>query len=132
MKRIPKNTIQFRSDFDYLTENVNDIYGIYEQIISNISNDRIVDLTVPALGIIVPNLEQIQQDCLIMKEAKCVITLGIGGNLLLSLSVANTIGFRNESSGVFTTVVDKITNPLFPTAFLTKDWKLFLQRLESL
>src|ERR1700722_341314 len=59
--------------------NTSDIFGIYEQIITNIPNDRVVDLTVPALGITTPTLEKIQQDCLIMKEAKFVITFGIGG-----------------------------------------------------
>ena len=38
MKRIPKNTIQFRSDFDYLTENVNDIYGCEVAIKSHLVN----------------------------------------------------------------------------------------------
>jgi hypothetical protein len=108
------------------------IYSIYDQIISNIPNDRIVDLTVPALGITVPDIKKIQQDCLIMKEAEGVIVLGIGGNLWLALAVANTINFRSDNLGVFTTLIDMINNPKFNTAFLSKDINKFLQKLDSL
>lgn len=107
------------------------IYGIYEQIIANLSQDRIVDLTVPALGITVPDINQIKQDCLIMKEAKFVITLAVGGNLWLAISVANTIGYRADNGAVNNYINDLINNPKFPSAFLTQDWSAFIKKLET-
>src|SRR5208283_5410839 len=78
--------VEARKEYIKYYEN-NTIFGIYDQIISNIPNDRIVDLTIPSLGNTPSNLKQIQQDCLIMKEAKFVITIGNGGNLGLSGAV---------------------------------------------
>lgn len=101
---------------------------MYEQIVSNIPNDRIVDLTVPALGITTPNLSKIQQDCLIMKEAKFVLTLGIGGNVWLSAAVApKTIGYREDGDWM----TDLLVNPDFPSLSLTKNWGTFINMLES-
>jgi len=124
---------------EYLHDNnIEMVYGIYEQIIANIPNDRIIDLTVPALGITCPDLKKIQQDCLIMKESKATLTFGIGGNLWLALMVANTIGFRCEPQTAskdlrdWYAITDLVNNPQFTTAFLTKDWKSFLEKLESL
>lgn len=103
------------------------IFGIYEQIIANIPSDRIIDKTVPALGITIPDIKNIQQDCLIMREAKLVVTLGIGGNFWLSAAVANTLGFREDVDRV----TDYITNPDYPTVFTTRDWALFMSKLEN-
>lgn len=105
--------------------NKNTIFGIYEQIIANLPADRIIDLTIPALGITAPELTKIQQDCVIMKEAKFVITLGIGGNFWLAVSVANTIGYRTDTDWV----TDLISNPHYPSAFITKDWNQFINKL---
>jgi hypothetical protein len=109
--------------------NVESTFGIYEQIISNLPGDRLVDLTVPCLGITAPDITKIKQDCLIMKEAKYSVILGIGGNLWLSLVSGKTIGFRFDNLGIFTTITDLINNPNFDKAFVTKDWKIFLNKL---
>jgi hypothetical protein len=108
--------------------NKHNIFGIYEQIITNVPNNRIVDLTVPALGITSPNLQKIQQDCLIMRNAKKVITFGLGGNFWLAMAVANVIGYRDDNDGV----TDLVNNPMYPTAFITKNWIEFLQTLKKL
>lgn len=104
----------------------NGIYGIYEDIISNLPKDRIVDLTVPALGETVSDFSQIQQDCLIMKEAKFVITIGVGGNFCMATSVADmTIGFRADSLAY----TDKIFYKEYPNAIITKNWAHFINTL---
>ena len=105
----------------------NTIFGIYEQIICNVPPDRVVDLTVPALGVSVPDLGKIQQDCLIMKNAKFVISFGIGGNLWMASAVANVIGFRNDNDDT----TDVIANPEFTSLYLTKNWDDFIHKLES-
>lgn len=102
------------------------IFGIYDDVIQNVPKDRLIDLTVPALGIVSPDLSKIQQDCLIMKEAKVVITLAIGGNFFLALSVANTICYRVDDD----ITIDLLSNPDFPTLFATKNFQEFINKLE--
>jgi hypothetical protein len=108
---------------------INSFFGLYNDIISLIPKNRLIDLTVPALGETVSNLKQIQQDCLIMKEAKFVITLGVGGNFCMATAVADmAIGFRTDNLG-FT---DYIYNSReYPNAIITKDWSKFIRTLSS-
>jgi len=103
------------------------IFNIYDQIIANISSDRLIDLSVPALGITTPEWAKFQQDFLIMKEAKFVIAFGFGGNFWMALSVANVISYRDGIEPIS----DAIENAGFKTAFLTKNWLKFTQKLES-
>lgn len=103
------------------------VFGIYEQIIANLPNERILDLTVPALGETVADLKDIRQDCLIMKEAKFVVTVGIGGNFCLSTSVANmAIGYRHDNLAV----ANKVFGQEYSNAIITKDWNYFIKVLE--
>jgi hypothetical protein len=112
---------------DYLDHGANQIYGIYEQIITNLPADRILDLTIPALGISSSTLSQVQQDCLIMNEAKFVITLGIGGNFCMAMAVANLIGFRIDS----VKITDDIFSRSYPDAVVVKDWDVFINTMMS-
>lgn len=105
-----------------------DVFGIYEQIIANIPSDRILDLTVPALGETVSDLTNIRQDCLIMNQAKFVITIGIGGNFCMATSVAKmAIGFRDDDLP-FTNII--FQNREYPNAIVTKDWGHFINVLK--
>ena len=106
----------------------NFVYCIYDKIVANISADRIIDLSVPALGISVPNLAKIKQDCLIMNKARYVITIGIGGNFVLSAAVANTIGFKSDHEY---NNIDLLANPEYPTIFLARDWDHFISKIKS-
>jgi hypothetical protein len=83
---------------EYREHGTHKIYSIYEDIMSNIPQHRILDLSIPALGITVPNLRRLQQDCLIMNDAKFVCSLGIGGNVILSVATANTINYRTDNA----------------------------------
>lgn len=103
------------------------ISSIYDQIIRIVKPENLLDLTVPGFGITAPNLNQIRQDCLIMKEAKLVITFGIGGNVWMSSAVANTIGFRADNEGI----IDCVVKPEFQNIFITKDWNAFMAGLAS-
>ena len=117
--------VEMRREYKVLKDTV---FSIYEQIISNIPNDRILDLTLPALGESVSSLSQIQQDCLIMNQAKLVITLGIGGNFVMSTAVSNmAIGFRNDNHSL----AERVFNREYPNAIITKDWNRFIRALEA-
>ena len=105
-----------------------EIFGIYDNIMVNIPNDRILDLTVPALGETVSDLAQVQQDCLIMNQAKFVITIGIGGNFCMATSVAKmAIGYRQDTLQ-FT---DRIFTKEYPNAIITKNWIRFIEALSK-
>lgn len=111
---------------EYLSSS-DSIFGIYEQIIANLPADRTVDLTLPALGETVSDLKQIQQDCLIMNEAKFVITLGVGGNSCMAHSTAKmAIGFRDDNLEFANIVFSKE----YPNAIVTKNWNYFISVLK--
>ena len=113
---------------EYAIHTSQHIYSIYNDIINNVPNYRVVDLTIPALGISSPNLTQLQQDCLIMKEAKFVITFGVGGNFCLSTAVANmAIGWRTDNLNFF----DLVYGKEYPDAIITKKWDHFLNTLRN-
>jgi hypothetical protein len=118
-----EKVVEMRKEYDPMKDR---IFGIYEDIIANIPNDRIVDLSVPALGNTVSDLSQIQQDCLIMREAKLVITLGNGGNFCMSTAVSNmTVSYRIDSMWC----TDRVFDREFPTVITTKNWNYFMQVL---
>jgi hypothetical protein len=106
------------------------IYGIYDVILEAVeSSKNYLDLTVPALGITVPTLSNVQKDCTIMKFAKNVITLGSGGNFSLAMSVANTSCYREDRLNFIKSWYDKQVNNNF---YLTTNWDAFLKRIASL
>ena len=77
----------------------NQVFGIYDQAIYNLRRELLVDRTIPALGNSVSTLKQIQQDCLIMRDAKAVICLGNGGNQVMAHAAgAKVINYREVYS----------------------------------
>lgn len=114
---------------EYTAEcNRDQVYGIYNYLIETLPPDRVLDLSIPALGITCSSLPQLQQDCLIMKEARAVITFGIGGNLWISACTANqTVGLRGDSEPT----TDLIQSG-FPGMSLTKDIDQFIKFLVEL
>jgi hypothetical protein len=103
------------------------VFGIYDYFTSILPPDRIVDLTIPALGIIPSTMSQFQQDCLIMKEARAVVTFGMGGNFWIATSVARTVGLRAD------TELERLSiNIDYPSTLLTKDPDQFVGYLTKI
>lgn len=112
---------------EYVNQRIS-VFGIYDNIINNIPKDKIIDLTVPALGETVSDLSKIQQDCFIMHNAKCVVTLGIGGNLNMAVaSGAKIIGYRTDNNVLANTMYNGETNDFA----VTKNWSKFIDLLKS-
>ena len=106
----------------------NSVFGIYEQIISNLPSERILDLTLPALGETVSSLAQVQQDCLIMNGAKFVITIGLGGNSCMAHSCAKmAIGFRSDNLPY----AEQLFSKEYPDLIVTKNWDYFIKLLKG-
>jgi hypothetical protein len=102
------------------------VYGLYDYFMEILPHDKILDLSIPALGFACSDLPQLQQDCLIMKEAEAVINFGIGGNLWISTCVANqTIDWHND--------IDPIMDLMhvLPNYHVTRDLDQFIRSLAS-
>lgn len=105
------------------------IFGIYNELIQNLSSKNIIDLTIPALGVTSPILSQVQQDCLIMNEAKAVISLGVGGNFCMALgSNSNLISFREDEEPIANAIFD---NKIYPKIFTSKNFSKFIHELKK-
>lgn len=118
--------VEMNQEYQYYTKDY--IYSMYKHINENITSERILDLTVPALGITTPNLKQIQQDCLIMNQAKFVINFGIGGGFCMATSVANVIGYRYDDDYIANLVFDE---QKYHNSTITKDWATFMNALRQ-
>jgi hypothetical protein len=104
------------------------VYGLYDYYMEILPKDKVLDLSIPALGVTCSEMPQLQQDCLIMKEARAVITFGVGGNLWIAACVANnTIGFRGDPDPI----IDMIHTG-FPGLFLSRDINQFIAQLHDL
>jgi hypothetical protein len=106
------------------------VYSIYPELVKNLG-DKIIDMTIPALGITSPNIKQLRQDALIMSEAKSMITFGIGGNFTLGMSVAkNLVGFNQSTefyAGAIFSHSEQVGN-----SFVTSNAQTFLKKIGEL
>lgn len=91
---IGERKIEMNREYEHYSSRF--IYSIYNDIVGAVKNN-LIDLTVPKLGITVPDIETLKRDCSIMNNAKCVITFGCGGNFILATAVAKRIiAFRKD------------------------------------
>lgn len=68
------------------------IYCIYNDLMQVLLNTgQVIDMTISGNEASIPTLKKLQQDCLIMNNAKNVISLGFGGNFILTLASAKAI-----------------------------------------
>lgn len=113
---------------EYQDHGPNMIYTIYDDIIKNIPRERIIDLTVPGLGITVPSIEQIKKDSLIFHDAKFVIVIGFGGHFCIASAVSNVIcyGFSNYPSPISESW---FVGKTYPKLFISKDYDAFVSEI---
>lgn len=107
----------------------NGIYSLYSDFLNYLPVEKLIDLTIPALGISCPNLTQILNDSQIINQAHRTITIGIGGSFCLSTAVGNVIGWRQDDDAVANYLYDKI---IYPDAFITKNFNSFISKLLEL
>ena len=113
---------------EYQSHGPNNVYCIYSELIQNLKKDRVLDLTIPALGITAPNLIQVQQDCLIMSQAKFVMLFGLGGAFCMANATSNTIGYRCDNEEL----ADELyNNKVYDDAFITKNFDFFKEKVSQ-
>jgi hypothetical protein len=97
------------------------IYSIYSDIINNIDSNKIIDLTVPRLGITTPDFDKLADDIKLMSNYKNIV-FGIGGTLLLALyacSPENIIGCVPPGD-ICSPFLNTNNNLKYPSSFLNE------------
>lgn len=122
---IGEKTVEMNKEYEHHGSNF--IFSIYNDIIDSL-NYNIIDLTIPVLGITIPNIENLKKDCSIMNHAKKVITFGVGGNLSIALSVSNTVSYIEGGTEVKISF-SEINNDM---SFMTNQWYEFINALLKL
>ena len=107
------------------------VFCIYNDLIDIIPTSKIIDITLSGDDTAVPHLDNIYRDCSIMKEAKAVITLGIGGNFILSMSVSdNSINFMEDT--LYCRFYDwMINHHQRNSVIITNKWSYFMDNLQK-
>lgn len=125
-----EKVLEIRKEYVILQKN-NTLFCLYDDLINALPKDRVIDLTKPALSETVSSLSEIQQDCLIMKNAKATITVGIGGNFLLAASSeGNHIAFRDDNYAG-TPFCDIHCQTAFTSKISKGDWSKFIQDIKG-
>src|SRR3989338_5099507 len=107
------------------------IFSIYEDLLTCLPEDKIIDRTVPELGFTSPELPRFLEECLIQNKATHVITLGSGGNVSIAMSVGNSIGYYGQSQ--MEAFFDRmLENDSDKNVFLTTDLNRDFEKLASL
>jgi hypothetical protein len=113
---------------EYNTDhNRGQVFGLYNYLINIFPANKIIDLTIPALGVAVSSISQFQQDCLLLKEAKAVINLGIGGNVWMGSCLTKTIVLRADREPI-----TNLMHNAWEGMMLTKDVGEFCKWVEEL
>jgi len=97
------------------------IYSIYNDIIANINSTKIIDFTVPRLGVTTPDFDKLAYDIKLMSEYKNIV-FGIGGTLLLALyacSPENVIGCVPPAD-ICSPFLNTNNNLKYPSQFLNE------------
>jgi hypothetical protein len=97
---------------EYQMYGSNSIYSLYEVYKNGLN---CMDMTIEEKGLSAPNLASIIKDCTIMNKAKFNFTVGVGGPLVLALSVGTVVGW----GGRHTTITDFIAFDNPDTVFFT-------------
>ncbi len=123
-----EKVVELRKEYRF-DEHQNRIFSIYDTLINTLPQNRLLDLTVPSLGNTAYNLKSIQQDCLIMRDAKFVVTFGCGGNYMMSLAASSmAIGYREDNFGWSNALFE---GKEYTNAFITKNWSQFIKKIKE-
>jgi len=121
--------IEYNPEYAYYgTDN---IYSIYQELCQNIPADKIIDKTIPKLGITTPNIANIRKDCAYLAGSKKNIMVGIGGNFCLAVAVGNSLGYRNDEDHVGD-ILYSDRSPVYSDLKITKRKDVFLEELRRI
>jgi hypothetical protein len=110
---------------EYKLHGENAIYSIYNDIIENLPKDKITDLTIPKLGITLPNLDTIKNDINIISKHKSIC---FGSSGIVSLCCCFAVDTRSciSSTESFSRFLDSHHNKLKDLDNFIKDLPNFL------
>jgi hypothetical protein len=81
---------QIEYNAEYMNQ-LDNVYTIYDDIIKYIPKENIIDLSMPAWGKSAPSLSRLKKDMTIIAGAKYSISIGVGGNFVMSACVPSTV-----------------------------------------
>ncbi len=109
------------------------VYCIYDELISNLFiTNNVIDMTVDDIQMAVPDINNLKKDCSIMKKAKAVITLGIGGNMIIStMASTKSINFI-EDANYCPYYVGVVNYPQRNGVTITNNFKKFIKECKEI
>jgi hypothetical protein len=108
------------------------IYNIYNNWIAGLSNEKIIDITVPKLGLTPPNLEKLMADCAIIRDCRGVILIGIGGGSCLATAVSNRIVGISQGTSIDCAFWNNAYKIPTNEVMITQDKTLFFKNVDGL
>lgn len=108
-----------------------ELFTIYEDLTKYLKNYQ--DKTTTSMTDITPDYSDFLEDCSIMNASKKVITLGIGGNVAMAMSVSEIINYYgNNSKNIQHLFYFKLMENTSDKKVLTSDPRYFYSKLEEL
>lgn len=77
-------------NYEYSHHGKNLIYSIYDDSLSLIKKEILIDKTVPRLGLTTPNIKNILSDMFLVYNSHLSLTIGVGGFFCMSIFSPNT------------------------------------------
>lgn len=89
-------------NYEYSHHGKNLIYSIYDDSLSLIKKEILIDKTVPRLGLTTPDIKNILSDMFLVYNSHLSLTIGVGGFFCMSIFSPNTFAFvDNETISEF-------------------------------
>lgn len=106
--------VEFNPEYQVIGKSM--VYSIYNDVISLVDKDLIIDMTVPKLGETTPDINSIIRDMSIIKKSKKVILFGHGGFFCTSLFMHNLIALCDKYL-----IEKELSTEINKQIFVTKD-----------
>ena len=105
------------------------VFCLYDDIKKSV---EFVDLTLDRIQTEIPDVNRIKKDCVLMKNASGVITLGIGGNMILSSMVSKKSINYIEDVGYCRYYEGVVNQPQRDGITITNNFQNFIQKCKEI
>ena len=122
-----ERSVEYNSETAWYTDQY--IYSIYDELIKELPKDRIIDKTVPALGVTVPNIDKLFEDFSLIGAGYYSVGMSIGGPFCSAVAIGNAVWYRVDDDFVADYLyVDSVS---YPDLYVTKNFPKFLAKLDE-
>lgn len=103
---VGEKEIEYNNEYSSFGQSL--IYSIYEDAMSLINKDLLLDKTVPKLGLTTPNISNIFDDMFLVYNSYLTLSLGIGG--FFCMSIFNPSTFAMVSKDIVHDICPQLSN----------------------